>query len=191
MATRGMSKAELNQQMASALKKAVDYTVEQIQEENWHKVMEIVYDAYFPSDYDRTYEFADKAWVTESNSRIEPNGASSSGALKYDGSKLSSHRGDGFGQHMGFDDQECRMYLAEIIYEGMAGDFTQSSATGTPHYARDNPVFQNQAWTKKRNAWEALNKWLTPAQLKRIFNEGLTKAGLTYKSGAAIKKVVK
>lgn len=184
MATRGMSKAELNRQMALALKKAADYTVEQIQEENWHKVMEIVYDAYFPSDYDRTYEFADKAWKVESESRDSVNGATVKGEFNYSPYDMRTSNAP---QHASFlTDEDAREYLAEIIYEGMAGDFT-----GQYTYARENPAFKGEAWAKKRNAWEALNKWLTPAQLKRIFNEGLTKAGLTYKSGAAIKKVVK
>lgn len=174
MATRGMSKAELNQQMALALKKAVDYTVEQIQEENWHKVMEIVYDAYFPSDYDRTYEFADKAWDTESSSTTKANGANAKGEFKYSPKNMISSSP----QHASFlNGEDSREYLAEIIYQGLAGDFT-----GEYTYAHENPAFNNAAWTRKRDAWKALNDWLGKNNLKKIFSEGLTKAGLQYHS---------
>lgn len=177
MATRGMNKAELNRQMALALKEAVDYTVQKIWNENRAFIQDIVYNAYIPQDYERTNEFRTDAWDTEASSTIEPHGAIARGSMKYNGTNLSTSRANGFGQHIGFDDEPCRMYLAEIIYQGLVGDFT-----GEYTYAHENPAFNNATWTRKRDAWKALNDWLGKNNLKKIFSEGLTKAGLQYHS---------
>lgn len=172
-----MSKAELNRQMALAIKEAVDYTVQKIWNENRAFIQDVVYNAYSPQDYERTDEFKLDAWDTEVNANVETRGAKVHGAVKYNGSNLSASRGDGFGQHMGFDDEPSRMYLAEIIYQGLAGDFT-----GQYTYAHQNPAFKNEPWARKRDAWKALVDWLGINNLKKIFAEGLSRAGLQYHS---------
>lgn len=174
MATRGMNKAELNRQMALALKEAVDYTVQKIWNENRAFIQDIVYNAYIPQDYERTNEFRTDAWDTESSSTTKVNGANVKGEFKYSPKNMISSSP----QHASFlNGEDSREYLAEIIYQGLAGDFT-----GEYTYAHENPAFNNATWTRKRDAWKALNDWLGKNNLKKIFSEGLTKAGLQYHS---------
>ena len=68
-------------------------------------------------------------------------------------------------------------YLAEIIYQGLAGDFT-----GEYKYASQNPRFAGEAWTKKRDAWKQLQDRLGRTLLKKWMKEGFNKAGLNVQS---------
>lgn len=139
--------------------------------------------------YRRTDEFRLKAWDTEVTSNIETNGAIAHGKMTYNGTNLTSYRDEdgALGHHLGWYDEPSRMYLAEIIYEGLAGDFT-----GKYKYARQNPSFKGEDWTKKRNAWKTLVSWLGRDNLLKIFEDGMKSVGMEYHKHnvALLKKIV-
>lgn len=155
------------------LRKAARYVAEQILLKNEELVQQIVYNAYTPKRYNRTGEFK-KAWNTESYAT----GNVASGEFRYDPDKLSFYDD----HHMSIvDGQPMTDYLADIIYEGMAGAIYQ------PGYARNYKPFKGQAWTKKRDVWKALLGWLKIRQLKSLFEEGLRRQGVAFtRTNAAV-----
>lgn len=148
------------------LKQAAKYVAEQILIKNEELVQQIVYDAYSPSEYDRTGEFK-KAWGSEAH--ITGNVAT--GEFWHDSEKMTSFNGH---HESVVDGQPMRDYLAEIIYEGLSGAIYQEG------YAKNYKPFKGQAWTKRRNVWKALLDWLKINQLKKLFEEGLRRQGVTF-----------
>lgn len=174
---------ELEQILKPALRIAVEYLMQKISEENQYAIMHEVYYGEVSSEegwYERTGEFA-KAWEYQVHSTgnlsntVEgrfyyapnvmhynpskgqhgtPTGSTAPGIPNIDLSKSSKKY-----------DPDARPYLAEIIYEGLAGH-----------------IFGEGYWTKKRNAWEVLEKRLGKTQLKKLFKEALDYAGLKVKS---------
>lgn len=166
MASNARNDAQVQAMLMPALKKAVDYVVKQVLAENEQLIQQIVYDGYEPIEYDRTGQFK-KAWDT--NTHIT--GDTVTGEMAYDPDKLTS-----YGSHHAsiIDGQPMQDYLADIIYEGLSGAIYQQG------YAKNTPWFKGQAWTKKRNVWNALIKWLGPNRLRRLFEEGMRQQGLNY-----------
>ena len=167
MANRLKSDAEVEATFIPLLKNAVDYVVQKIWNENRELVRQIVYEAYQPEVYDRTGEFKE-AWETDVKSVrnvVE-------GKFQYQPKDLTVDE-----EHHAsiIDGQPMTTYLAEIIYEGMAGAIYQSG------YARQSKMFKGQAWAKKRNAWKALLKWLGRNKMKQLFEEGMKKQGIEFK----------
>ena len=159
--------AEVEAMLMPFVKNAVDYVVQKIWNENRELVRKLVYDAYQPEEYERTGEFQE-AWDTDVKSKqnvVE-------GQFNYDPRLLTVD-----GEHHGsiIDGQPMTTYLAEIIYEGMSGAIYQSG------YAKDTPRFKGEAWTKKRNVWKALLKWLGKRKLAQLFEEGMRLQGLEFK----------
>ena len=155
------------------LKQAAKYVAEQILIKNEELVQQIVYDAYNPSEYERTGEFK-KAWNTDAY----VTGNVATGEFWHDSEKMSSYDD----HHMSIvDGQPMRDYLADIIYEGLAGAIYQ------PGYAKNYKPFKGQAWTKKRDVWKALLGWLKITQLKSLFEEGLRRQGVAFtRTNAAV-----
>ena len=158
---------ELYKIFTPKLKEAVDYVVNKIWNENKELVEKMVYDAYEPTVYNRTGEFKE-AWNTETTSSIFSGRVE--GKFYYDWSKLTPGDDDPnsprYGQHVSAIDRFLMTeYLAEVIYEGLAG-----------------PAFghgvQEGAWAKKRDVWEELNKVVGKRKLKQWFQEGCDKVGL-------------
>lgn len=155
------------------LEKAADYVVQKIWNENRELIRHIVYDAYDPVDYERSGEFKE-AWTTSSNSNISMGKAQ--GKFEYDPESMSigypstEYGTLGYGKHASaIDNFDARPYLAEIIYQGMAGP---AFGYGSAH---DGP------WAKKRDVWEALNKKIGKNKIRAYFEEGLIKQGIKFK----------
>lgn len=166
MVSDARNDAQVKTMLMPALKGAVDYVVKQILIENEKLVQQIVYDGYEPIEYDRTGQFK-KAWDT--NTHIT--GDMVTGEMAYDPDKMAAYSN----HHASIvDGQSIQEYLADIIYEGLAGAIYQEG------YAKNNKRFKGQAWTKKRNVWNALIKWLGPNRIRKLFEEGMRRQGLNF-----------
>lgn len=150
------------------IKKAVEYVVEQIMAENRELIEKMVYEAYDPEEYERTGEFAE-AWTIDT--KILQN--VTEGQFKYDPRLLTV---DGKQHGSIIDGRPMTQYLAEVIYSGLSGDIYQSG------YAKYDARFKGQAWTKARNVWAALLKWLGTEKLGKLFKEGMRRQGVSLKS---------
>ena len=161
------------------LKKAVDYVVREIMRENEQYVKQIVYEAYNPVQYNRSGEF-NKAWTTE-EAKIKGNNVK--GEFRYAPEKLTVGSN---GQHHSLNPNEVkdvRPYLAEIIYEGLAGAIYQKG------HASETDWFHGQAWTEKRNAWEMLKKKIGKERFRKYLELGMAQAGIRFKRGRGALKV--
>lgn len=158
MASQIRNPTQLNNVFVPKLKQAVDYVVQKIWNENRELVRLIVYESYQPSMYERTGEFKE-AWDTS----VKSLGSYIEGEFKYDPKTMVAN--PALGQHASVVTGEpSASYLADIIYQGLAGH-----------------IFGTGYWTKKRDAWSALDKWLTNNTFRKIFEEGMTKAGIPWK----------
>lgn len=184
-----MNQAKNNQELESilmpVLEKAIDYVVQKIWNDNREIVRQVVYETYSPNIYDRTDEFKE-AWDTE----IKVIGNKIQGTFKYAPDKMSAGSN---GQHSSvISGSDIRYYLAEIIYQGFAGDFGWGKPNRSgKHYAKNNPLFAGEAWTKKRNAWKELNNKIGTRKIKQYFEEGMRRSGLKFKGHTASIKVTK
>ena len=170
---------ELLAMVMPGLKKAVDYVVNEIMRENEQYVKEIVYEAYEPVIYERSGEF-NKAWTTE---KAKINGSNVKGEFRYAPEKLTTG-GNGVHTSLNPNNQtDVRPYLAEIIYEGLAGAIYQKG------HASETSWFHGQAWTKKRNAWEKLKKKIGKERFRKYFEFGMAQAGIRFKRGRGALKV--
>lgn len=158
--------AQLLRMVMPDLKKAVKYVVDEILKENEKLIQEIVYDAYSPEIYDRTGQFK-KAWETYS----DISGDTATGEFSYAPEKLSENAP----HHASIVDGEpIGDYLAEIIYEGLSGAIYQHG------YAKNYKPFKGQAWTKKRDVWDKLNKKIGKQKIKQLFEEGMRRQGINF-----------
>nr|DAH32564.1 MAG TPA: hypothetical protein [Caudoviricetes sp.]DAM99661.1 MAG TPA: hypothetical protein [Caudoviricetes sp.] len=166
MAQSARNDAELDRIFMPLLKNAVDYVVQKIWNENRELVRQIVYESYTPEEYSRTGEFK-QAWDTD----VKTVQNVVEGTFKFDPRLLTVN-----GEHHGsiIDGQPMTTYLAEVIYEGLSGAIYQSG------YAKNAPRFKGQAWTKKRDVWTALIKWLGKDNMRKLFEEGMRKQGITF-----------
>ena len=166
------------------LQEAVDYTVQKIWNENRSLIEQLVYEVqgqgYYGSasaytenpnidkQYQRTGQFKE-AWDTE----VKSAGNHIEGEFKYNPNAMTPN--SLLGQHASVVDGEPSIaYLAHIIYDGAAGH-----------------IFGTGYWTQKRDAWSALDKWLTNKQFRKIFEEGMTKAGIPWKTNKGKLRVEK
>lgn len=178
MAVQITNESQLISIFVPKLKEAVDYIVQKIWNENKELIQMIVYDSYEPSRYNRTGEFKE-AW----NTKVNTQGNHIEGEFYYDWNKLTPGDDDPesprYGQHVSAIDRFLMTeYLIEVIYQGLAGPaFGHGVQTGT--------------WANKRDAWSALDKWLTKDTFRRIFEEGMTKAGISWKRNKGGVKVEK
>ena len=132
---------------APAIQSALKYTVEKIKEKNEQVVNQIVYAVYSPQMYPRTFELRE-AWKSEVNA----SGASGHATFEYDPSKISAHSNL---------TDEAVPYLAEIVYQGLAGK-----------------IYGEGAWTQARDAWQALLDACSEDAIKEWFYQGCRQAGL-------------
>lgn len=163
---------ELVNMVMPALEQAVNYVVQKIWNDNRELIRQLVYETYQPSEYQRSGEFK-QAWTTVDS---KTSGNKTVGKFEYDPDSMSvgdpaTERGTPeYGKHASaVDDSDAREYLAEIIYQGLAG----------PAFGY-GPVHSG-AWTKKRNVWETLIKKLGNRKFKSYFHEGLRLAGVKFK----------
>ena len=143
---------------------ALDYVLGKIYEKNADVIERIIYRAYSPQTYERTHEFKD-AW---GNDKPKVTGNHIRGKFEYEPDNMEANPPTNdmpMGQHYGVGSWgDSREYLAEIIYEGLAG-----------------PAFGDGSWRKKRDAWDLLCKEVDGDVIAKWFAEGCTKAGLNVK----------
>lgn len=160
------------------LKKAAEFAADEILKLNAEKIQTWVYNKYNPISYKRTMNSKGsfkEAWGTE----VKQGGHSVEIEMDYDPKKMETGHPyyddgeplitydapDGRGRHVSvLDGVDSREYLAEIIYEGLAGD-----------------IFGEGKWTKPRNAFKQLDKTLGKGKLATYIEKGMRKAGLKFK----------
>lgn len=152
MGSRAINETMLAAQLIAPLRQATQYVVDKIMETNRDVVQSVVYDAYSPTIYQRTNELLD-SWKTETKTH----GSSAVfGTFEYDESKISA---------TSVVTGEAVPYLADIVYNGLAGH-----------------IFGEGPWTKKRDAWKALEKAVGARQIQQWMKEGMSVAGLNFVS---------
>lgn len=168
MAHQARNNAELTTLLKDPLKIAVNYVVDKIEYENRIQINLILYGRSAPENYERTYEF-ERAWDTAVHSTSAV-GHTVEGQFFYSPSDMSStppnEENNYMGQHHGVDDSwgDSRAYLADIIYQGLAG-----------------PAYGDGYWRQKRDVFSALLKYIGKARMKQWFEEGMAQSGLDYK----------
>lgn len=172
MAHQARNNAELTTLLKDPLKIAVNYMVQKIWNENRELIEQMIYRANWTTDYQRTEEFKN-AWETLSTSKTGPSGATVEGNFFYAPNLMGtsnppSTENNYIGQHHGIDADgqwgDSRAYLADIIYQGLAG-----------------PAYGDGYWRQKRDVFSALLKYMGKARMKQWFEEGMAQAGLDYK----------
>lgn len=163
MAWQARNPNQIKELLMPRLEVVVKYVMEKILESNREAVQRVVYDAYNPTDYNRTMEFKE-AWETEVDVQSASNKVR--GEFRYAPDKLTPGSNDpysdDYGQHVSVIDGFLMTDgLAEVIYEGLAGD-----------------IFGQGPWTRKRDAWTELWKIAGSRNLKQWIKEGCDKAGL-------------
>lgn len=147
----------LRAEMKERLKPVLEYVIEKIADYNKNAISFSVYSKGHPDVYERTFEFLD-AWSTEE--KFESDALYSTHF--YDSSKIRTRDR---GQHTSvIDGTDIADALADIIFEGKAGR-----------------IFGSGFWTKRRNAWGMLDKYVSKRRLKQWVEEGMRQAGLAYK----------
>lgn len=188
---QALNDRELEKMLQDPLKIAVEYVVQKILDTNEDEIAKIVYAVYDPTNYERTGEFQ-KAWDKIVTTKTGSSGATVEGSFFYapGGNRMSSQppspTNGNMGVHHGISTSgmgkfrtngqmtskkersegqwgDSREYLADIIYQGLSGD-----------------IYGEGAWTKKRNAFDALVKYIGKQRMKQWFEAGLNKAGLNY-----------
>lgn len=135
---------------------------------NRREISRKVYDAGTPSLYERTYNGStdwehdpeDGSFMSAWSGEVEQTERNEMTAdFEYDPTKLIAEQ---IGVHTSaLDDSDIREYLAEIIYEGLAGH-----------------IFGEGFWTQKRDAWNALLRIVGGQHMKIWIEQGAKKAGL-------------
>ena len=151
----------------SPIAKAINYVIDKIYDENIGAIHDIVYMAYSPEEYERTGDFY-RAWGAGTTKVV--NERTVEGEFKYKPDKMSvgstDPKSSNYAQHIGvagkFKDEDARPYLADIIYNGI----------------KNGSAFGHGVWSKKRDAWEELNKRIGRRKMKQWMKEGLEAAGL-------------
>lgn len=151
----------------SPIAKAINYVIDKIYDENIGAIHDIVYMAYSPEEYERTGDFY-RAWGAGTTKVV--NERTVEGEFKYKPDKMSIGSTDpnssSYAQHIGvageYRGEDARPYLADIIYNGI----------------KNGSAFGYGVWSKKRDAWEELNKRIGRRKMKQWMKEGLEAAGL-------------
>lgn len=151
---------EVVEMLKVPLRTAVDHVVQMIWSENRAQINSFIYNRNVPSEYQRTGEFKE-AWKTEAKIKSGSSTNIVEGTFEYDPSKITTV--DAPYHASVVDGSSAAEYLAEIIYQGIAGD-----------------IFGEGFWTQPRDAFEALLKAIGKQKMKRYISEGLHIAGLDF-----------
>ena len=155
-----MAQLHSSNDVAQFLQPKIEIIVEEIlngiSEWNEKEIDRVVYKKYTPEKYQRTYEFRDNGWdshITNSSTKeVE-------GTFEYNPDNIPTvTNGVHAGMYSGVD---IRPYLADIIYNGLAGD-----------------LFGQGFWTDSRDAWKELKRIVGGVKLKTWITRGAKKAHL-------------
>ena len=159
MATQGLTSEDaVVRYLQPKLRIIVETILEKITKENKDLINEIVYGAGTPDEYQRTTQFADFAWAHDitKDTTYEIDGE-----FKYNPEGMDDIHPSQAKYGSKSPGQDERAYLAEIIYNGVAGH-----------------IFGTGFWTEKRDAWTALIKVVGSNTMKSWINDGANKAHL-------------
>lgn len=155
------TEAELRQAIEGGLTTAITSTISAIHGKNEEEIDTIVYGSYAPSWYGRTNNFLN-AWSTEVGG--------TEGEMYYDESKISTGNKKN-GRHVSVvDEASMAAVMPEVIYQW--GQGCMPRPTG-------------------RDAWKALDSYLTNTQMRSLFEAGLNASGLPWKRSTGAITVTK
>lgn len=162
------SESEIERFLQPKIEIIVDEILKGIEEWNQREIERVVYaagqpDVYQRADPEENFASAWEGTITKSTVHevegtfyYEPNNMSVGTSL--DGEHVAMFSSEKYGTDPGFD---MRPYLAEIIYEGLAGH-----------------IFGSGFWTEKRDAWERLIKIVGGSKMRTWINRGARRARL-------------
>ena len=149
------SESELKSKIINGLTIAVESTVKEIHENNEQIIEDVVYGAYSPSWYARTGDFGN-AWDT----RVGAAGSAVEGEFYYNSSGMGVSSPEE-GQHVSVIDGSVQtLNMPDIIYQGGMGCIQRPT---------------------NRDAWKALDRFLTNSMIRSIFETGLSRSGMPWK----------
>lgn len=145
--------SELRHFLMPKLKIITESILEGIDEWNKKEIDRAVYDKGSPTVYERSpdFEFREKGWKNEITSETLQEII---GEFYYYPEGLTEYKHESV-----VSGEDMREYLAEIIYEGLAGD-----------------IFGQGFWTEKRDAWTRLIRIVGGSKMKTWINRGAKKA---------------
>ena len=157
---------QLQQLFAVPLRNVAAFVARKIYVENAVIVNQVVYGAGLPQEYERTYQFRDEAWQIEKPEHYS-HGHIAEYKFYYDYKKLTIDRDKA--QHgsppYAATYSDVRPQLADIIYQGLAGD-----------------IFGDGYWRKARNAWKELLSTLGKKKMKEMFKQAFEYCGIDVES---------
>lgn len=150
-----LNEEELRQQIISGLRIAVESTVNEIHEQNEQFIEEVVYNVYSPDWYSRTGDFGN-AWDTS----VGSGGNGVDGLFYFDSSKIGASDMED-GQHVSVVDGSYQgERMPDLIYQSGMGCVYRPT---------------------RRDAWRALDTFLSKTMMRSIFETGLRRSGLPWK----------
>lgn len=156
-----LNEAELKSAITGGITIAVESTINAVHSKNEEEIDTIVYGSYAPSWYGRTNNFLN-AWSTEVGG--------TEGEMYYDESKISTGNKKN-GRHVSVvDEASMAAVMPEVIYQW--GQGCMPRPTG-------------------RDAWKALDSYLTNTQMRSLFEAGLNASGLPWKRSTGAITVTK
>ena len=188
MVNQAKNNHELRQMLTTPLKLAVRILMEKILEVNDDTIKRVVYNApgrpLLPGSYQSTTEFLN-AWDIAVHSSKAIKTSDIQGSFFYKPSEMNAvppcAENNHMGQHHGIGQSgdsfygDSRDYLADIIYQGLAG-----------------PAYGDGYWRKKRDAFNELVKIVGRRNFNKWFLEAMQDVGLNVKShGGIVRKDTK
>ena len=154
---------QLRRMLMPKIQETVEYLMNQIYQHNKYLIEKMVYDAFMPEEYQRTYEF-EEAWTYDApKGKRVISGNHVKMEFKYSPEELYTYDPPIHGSViLGWG--EARDYLADLIYQGDSG-----------------PLYGDGPWRKKRDAWSQLIKELGKKNFYRYLEDGFAYAGLKVK----------
>lgn len=160
------NEAQMRSLISGKLQVAVNYVLQQIFDENNKDVLEIVYQSYSGS-YPRTGEFAN-AWEV-----VEGGFGDAGGEFRFASHKLSASpkaSNEDYPIHADVHGNSVTEYMADILYQGGMGCIYRPT---------------------NRNAYKVLDTWLSNTRFRKIFEDGMTAAGIPWKRSTGAVNVVR
>ena len=150
-----LNNAELENAISRGLLVAVEYTVNQVKNENESSINEEVYGAYSPSWYERTQDFLN-AWETQTSG----GGSHVEGEMYYEPGDIGIGDVEN-GQHVSIITGSSQAEsMPAILYQGGMGCVPRPT---------------------HRDAWKNLDRKLTNTEIRSIFEAGLSASGMPWK----------
>lgn len=156
-----LNEAELKAAITGGITIAVESTINAVHSKNEEEIDTIVYGSYAPSWYGRTMDFLN-AWSTEVGG--------TEGEMYYDESKVSTGSTEDGVHASVVTGASMTAVMPEVIYQWGQGCIPRPTG---------------------RDAWKALDSYLTNTQMRSLFEAGLNASGLPWKRSTGAITVTK